>query len=414
MNLLRLALLTLTLLGLACAGPTMVIPRHDLDQVPEPESWTRSFPADLGQVRLHAQEDCLFVTGRRGPSPQAPRAHLCLDPRSGEIRWVHEFTPASASRQEEQYFFTDQHLIYADRQVVLAVRRDDGQEAWRYTDPHHRPIYGAFVQGDHMALSLNNETLALLDTRSGQWRRHFALQGQALKQLAAAGEQGLYALLVQSGGAQGANGLAMGLRLDQGPQTRPEDPALALQPAWSHPITTWSYDVHRVQDIFLGMFEEGTWTALRASGGEVMWKNPEQSLPAQPLFEPSALYLHHSGQAAAQGQPERPTRLLQSPPQQPPGLGATWSLDVPSWRPLLGIETAPRLPRLLGATADTFFVVHTQTGRLLWSYSFNEGREPGRWTNTSSQGSALYLYFEPLKSGDAAKLKRIPILAETP
>jgi hypothetical protein len=83
-------------------------------------------------------------------------------------------------------------------------------------------------------------------------------------------------------------------------------------------------------------------------------------------------------------------------------------LTVPEASRLFGVEERREDPRIFGATRASFFQFHSQSGALLWHIPFISEENPSDWTNASSNGDAVFVYFDV--PGSEGVLKRIPII----
>ncbi len=191
------SLLALSLTACTTTPPIIIPPSATETLTDVPQAWVRDFPADLNGVRLHAYEDCLFVTGRKRQGSQSLRTQLCMEPLTGDIRWVHERPIQSDAQQVDEYLFADQHLIYANRQSVTVIRRSDGKQVWTFEDKDSRAIFRTSMVGDNLLLSLGNETLAMIQIATGKRLGQWSMEGRALKQ-AALTASGPVAVLIQA------------------------------------------------------------------------------------------------------------------------------------------------------------------------------------------------------------------------
>ncbi len=393
----------------ACATPPP-LPLPTPEETPTPsvqETWVRDFPPDLSKVRLHAYPDCLFITANKTAATDPPRVQLCVDPNTGEVRWAHTVEVKGSRHLTDEYFITSQHLLYSNRQDIIALSRSSGEVSWKFTGTESQPLYSTFVHKDTVVVSVGNQELWLLDANTGKPTGAFALRDDAIKGVVAL-PQGLIAAIVRVDPKTPEAPRLVGAPLqDPGSVEKPKE----LTEAWSIPITTWSYDLHVVDDVLVGSFQEGEMWAVDAHTGKQIWKLPEDSVSGSMLFATKNMLLSKTGtQPTTTGPDKTVVRIVSVPPRNLPEVSSSWTLDLPSKQRLLGIEELEGDPRTLGATEDLLFQFDVEQGKLLWAYSFNPDNEPGYWTNASSNGDAAYLYFE--QAGRPGKLKRIPVLRE--
>ena len=108
-----------------CAGCPKPPPRLP-DSLPEAQlpptnpEWTRDLPATLREVRLHAAQDCVFVTGV-DTAAGSDRTQICVDSLSGEPKWAHSDPVHSAVHAVDTYFILDTCLLHAWREGLVCV-----------------------------------------------------------------------------------------------------------------------------------------------------------------------------------------------------------------------------------------------------------------------------------------------------
>ncbi len=386
-------------------------------------TWTTTLPADLTRVRLHAHQDCVFVTAEKDTALQPTRVQLCVDPMSGEVAWVNTVELSGGIQQADTYFVTDNHLVYVNRAEAIGVARKTGKISWRFKDEGGLPIYSAFVEGGALVLSLGNRKLAVLDADSGAWVRGFALKDDALKQIVRV-ERGLLALLVNFDPEGKATPRLVAVPIGDA-RTSSGDPGALdhegnlstgnlpeIAPLWSREISAWSFDVQVVDGVIIGEFEQGQLWAMEGATGAELWRQPRE-LPRGALLPMSRALLLHRHVKIDEALPDSPSKLLVLgvAPRALAGEETLWSMELPTDTQLLGIEEGPAGdPRTLGATVESLFQFDARDGRLLWIYVFEPVNEPGYWSNASSNGEATFLFFE--REGRGGALKRVPILID--
>lgn len=383
-------LIALVALGLlaGCPKPPPKLPDPvPAEELPPPNpEWTRDLPPTLTDVRLHAAQDCVFVTGV--DSSTTDRVQICADALTGETRWSHLDSVVSAAHAVDSYFVLEKCLLHAWRERLVCVERTEGKELWSFAGKEGESLYATYVSGETVVVSVDNHRLAVLEGGTGKLVREIPVEDDPLKALATT-ERGPVAIIVDVRPGDVGEAALAGIDVATGERL------------WDLPIGTWSYDVQVVSDVLVGWFREGQFWGVNAVSGEVQWRIAEDELPGTPQFGSKHLIVSRAGESL---------QLLALSPSGLPTSKADWTLTVPSTRGLLGVEELVGDTRALGATLDTFFQYDTATGALRWTYSFNRGVEPGPWTNASSNGDALFLYFE--KAGQPGRLKRIPVFAE--
>ncbi len=177
-------------------------------------------------------------------------------------------------------------------QLVIGVDLATGAEAWRFTDP--RPVYVTVAAGSRVAVSIDNQQVAVLDAVKGTEVARWDTGGAVLE-AAIETSEGPLALFVKSSDKMKQDSMELPIGKDGGLEridVDGDDPgrvmlALAIggpavkglksmKPRWSVPFAGYSYDLDGVDGVIVGRPEDGFSVGYDALTGKTLWRRPEQ------------------------------------------------------------------------------------------------------------------------------------------
>ncbi|MFO0751206.1 MAG: PQQ-binding-like beta-propeller repeat protein [Myxococcota bacterium] len=254
-------------------------------------------PAGLPADRTYA--GAVFATGgdaghvvvSEGSDPARP-AHWMRVDDDGRIVW--EADHACPTFDDYATVFTPSRVARTVCKVgglVIAVDLADGREAWRFTDP--RPLYMIVAAGGRVAVSVDNEQVAVLDAMTGRELLRYDVEGAVLE-AAAESERGPLALLVRDSPERGPPDT---IDLPVGPggatakvELAGDDPgrklvAIAIggpavagvsrpTPRWAVPFAGYSFDLQPSLGAVIGEPSDGRTTSYDLATGRVLWERP--------------------------------------------------------------------------------------------------------------------------------------------
>lgn len=373
--------------------------------------WNVPMAASLEEVRLHAFDDCVFITATREAAEGVERVQLCVDPVKGEVRWDHSVAVAIRSQSQEHYLMLPEHFIYADTTRIVALKRATGEVAWERPSTDGMSLYSIFKADDgQLAVSYGNQELVILNADDGQWIRGFALEDAAIKHVTKLGDKTLALVIKVPQSAQQDQAQLSALDIGQGGAASRQDALTAPTAVWTTPISHWGGEVHQAEQTLLGEFVEAELWALSLADGKPLWHRLKSELGDKTHFIDDQLILSKRQEPGPQTNPGAQPVLQISAfaPDKAPDDAPRWSLSYEGSGVLLGFEDRTTRGHALGATPEHFFIFKSATGEVLWEHVFDRKAEPELWTNASANDAALFLYFE--RANKEATLRRVPII----
>jgi len=205
-------------------------------------------------------------------------------------------------------FAVDQRIICKWKKQIVAVDAKTGKEAWRFSDP--RPMYITAGAQGRVAVSIDNQQLAVLDAATGREVQRYDVDGAVLEAVAAT-SKGPLALLVQDtpgqvkdtielptgdGGALERielSGDDAGRRLvalaigGKGPKG-----ILPMKPTWTTRFEGYSFDVEPSAGVVVGLPREGIRAGWDLADGKLLWERKESEGELLFFGEDGGIFAH--------------------------------------------------------------------------------------------------------------------------
>jgi len=362
--------------------------------------WTVEVSAQLREVHIYAMPDCVFVDAEVGKRTPAVRRVACVDAQSGAWRWTSEQV---VTQREPGLWLTPTVVAFKDGRTLHALGRADGVERWSFTDAAGRPLYDAFTQGDGLVVNVGNAEVVVLDGPTGAVRRRLDADGRALVEVVDRPE-GAELILRRVTPGEPARGELQAVPLGE------DGGASAVR--WTVPIERWDEPVTKVGPALIGAFATGEIWAVASGSGEVLWRLKRSGFGGDLVYSAQRLIVAESrAEPTMAGVEGHVLRLRGIDPAVAPDRDRIWSFEVPTEFDLLGVEGGEEPTVLFGATYDRFFVFDEARGALTWSYHISDRAELGLWSTASSNGEAVFAFFDRQGAGPGL-LQRIPIVLE--
>lgn len=398
----RICVVAALLATWACSTPPHPPRIVPLSGEPEAESgaevarWTVEFSAQLREVHVYAERECVFLDAEVGQRSPPVRRLMCVDALSGQTRWTRE---VPVERRERGIWILKAALVIRDGGSWRAFRRADGEPAWTFEDAAGRPAYDAFEVGEELAINVGNEELVGVEASSGRAVSWLRLSGAQVVDVME--EPMPLAVLLRVTPGEPATAALEGVSIERG------------EVLWRVPIERWEEPVYRVGPALIGSFAAGELWALAPQTGEVYWKLKRSQLGEEIVYSERRLIVAEAGvDPTMRGVEGHVLRLRGIDPLHGLDRERIWTFEVPTEYGLLGVEgEGGEASLLFGASYDRFFVFDEGRGELVWSYHVADQAAQGLWSTATSNGEAVFAWFD--RQGEGPNLlQRIPIVIE--
>jgi hypothetical protein len=187
-------------------------------------------------------------------------------------------------------FEVEGRIVCKWKRQVIAVDMKTGAEAWRFSDP--RPMYITAGAKDRIAVSIDNQQLAVLDAKDGREVMRIDTEGAVLESVAAT-KDGPLALLVWDTPERekdtielptGEGGALERVELsgdDPGRKMvglplwgRPTKGVIAMKPRWTTPFGGYSFDLTPTGGVVVSVPRENVRAAWDLADGKLLWERP--------------------------------------------------------------------------------------------------------------------------------------------
>ncbi|MBL8788228.1 MAG: PQQ-binding-like beta-propeller repeat protein [Deltaproteobacteria bacterium] len=233
--------------------------------------------------------DDVHIVVSEGTDADRPARWLAVDNR-GNFAWSADH--ACPNFDDYTTLFTvDQRVVCKWRKQIVAIDTKTGKEAWRFSDP--RPMYITAGAAGRVAVSIDNQQLAVLDAATGREVARYDVDGAVLEAVAATAK-GPMALLVQDTPGvvkdtielpTGEGGALEKVELsgdDAGRRLvavaiggKPQKGIAPMKPAWTTPFEGYSFDVQPTAGVVVGLPREGIRAGWDLADGKLLWERKE-------------------------------------------------------------------------------------------------------------------------------------------
>jgi len=235
----------------------------------------------------------LFIM--EGADPDRPARWMRLDD-DGTIAWQADhrcptFTDFAVVLGPDDAKAPAPRAVCKAGAILVGVDAVTGAEVWSFADP--RPLYMTVRAGGRVAVSIDNQEVAVVEAADGQEVMRLDVDGAVLE-AAAVGPRGPLAFLVQDSPASDRRTVDLPVGRDDTPtpvSVAGDDPGRQLvavaiggraprglvrpEVVWSTPFEGWSFDLEPARGVLLGEPTDGRVVAYALSDGHVVWERRE-------------------------------------------------------------------------------------------------------------------------------------------
>ena len=232
--------------------------------------------------------DDMHVVVTEGDLPELPARYQGVDNR-GTVRW----TVDHACPTFDDYttmFEVGGRIVCKWNKQIIAVDLKTGKEAWRYSDPS--PMYITAGAQNRVAVSINNQTLAVLDAKDGRELMRIDVAGAVLEAVAPSPNGPLAMLVWDTPGVEkdtlelavGEGGALEKVELSGDDPNRKlvalpiGGPAVKglvpMKPRWAAPFGGYSFEVTPTAGAIVGVPRDGVQAAWDLADGKLLWERP--------------------------------------------------------------------------------------------------------------------------------------------
>jgi hypothetical protein len=380
------------------------------------QDWKIDLPNHYDGWTVKASPQCvvLFAWSAANDEDNTSRTLRCHDPDSGALRWDRSILVSPGFVYDKVHIVRDQ-VVYQNNQLLMGIDLDSGDELWSF-DPGGRIIGATEVREDLVIASLNHKVLAVLDGRSGKWRRGIDIPDHRFVGLATSSEGPVAIVVRRASGDEPTRVIAV--KLDGEGGTAPSPPFAPLETLWVLEIDTPTFDMHVVANVLVGHLSEGEFWGVSVESGEVLYKLPRRAPSSADKNVSSELgdldEMSHvqrtdlqQGRALPKDQilvmSSRQTllsqghrqglalKLLEIQARAPRDFTRLWTVHLASLEYYRLQRDMPTIEAMFIAGGHFMQIIDTHKGKTLWSRSFT--KESATWTSVATEGRGLYLVY---------------------
>lgn len=211
-------------------------------------------------------------------------------------------------------FEVEGRIVCKWKRQIIAVDLKTGKEAWHFSDP--RPMYITAGAKDRVAVSIDNQQLAVLDAKNGREVMRIDTEGAVLESVAASKDGPLALLVWDSPGREkdtielptGEGGALERVELSGddpgrkmvalplwGPDKKQVQP---MKPRWAAPFGGYSFELTPTGGVVVSVPRENVRAAWDLADGKLLWERPMKDDETWILGDDGIAIAHPDGQLA--------------------------------------------------------------------------------------------------------------------